>query len=126
MKFKIVKYDKRIEEGSNLVIKNRLYTPGANGIRDRVIDGGISTIFIVFYADLAVGCLTIDEYPIKVGFKKYSIINTWIKPKYRGLGLGSKLLKKASEIAEYKIAGYASADGRLFYKNNKIKAIEYC
>lgn len=125
MTFKIVKYDKNISIASELVIKNRLYTPGANGIRYRILEGGISTIFIVFDEEKPIGCLTVDQYPIKNGLKKYSIVNTWIKPKYRGLGLGGKLLKKAANVAEYTLAGYASKDGEHFYKNNNIKAISY-
>ena len=125
MRLYIRKYEKNMDEGSNLVISNRLYTPGVSGIRQRVLDKNLSTILIAFVDGNPIGCLTIDQYPKRVGFKKYSIINTWIKPDYRGLSLGRKLLLKAEEIAEYPLAGYASKKGLSFYNNNNIKAISY-
>lgn len=125
MRVYIRKYEKNMDEGSNLVISNRLYTPGVRGIRQRVLDKDLSTILIAFVDGNPIGCLTIDQYPKRVGSKKYSIINTWIKPDYRGLSLGKKLLLKAEEIAEYPLAGYASKKGGSFYNNNNIKAISY-
>lgn len=125
MIFEIRKYEENIDDGSQIVISNRLYTPGVAGIRKRVLEKSLSKILIAFIDDYPVGCLTIDYYPEKIGIRNYNIINTWIKPNYRGLSLGKELLNKAIEISKYPLAGYSSKNGGYFYNKNNIKSIIY-
>jgi ribosomal protein S18 acetylase RimI-like enzyme len=125
MRVYIRKYKENIGIGSDLVIKNRLYTPGIMGIRKRVLDNSLSTILIAFVKGNPVGCLTIDQIPQRIGLRKYNIINTWIKPDYRGLNFGKKLLNKAEQISEYPLAGYVSKKSGDFYGKNNIKSISY-
>lgn len=74
---------------------------------------------------MPVGCLTIDAYMEKIGRKKYNLINTFIKPSYRGLSIGKKLVEKAKKDHWKPLAGFASIRGEFFYKSNGVKVIYY-
>ncbi len=125
MNIKIKKYKKNVCEGGEIIIKNRLYTPGVKGIRKRVIEKDLETIYIAYIEEVPVGCLTIDAYMEKIGRKKYNLINTFIKPSYRGLSIGKKLVEKAKKDHWKPLAGFASIRGEFFYKSNGVKVIYY-
>lgn len=125
MQITIKKYKRYIDKGSEIVIKNRLYTPGVSGIRTRVLEKDLESIYIAYIDDVPVGCLTIDAYLEKINKRNYKIINTFIKPDYRGLNIGQKLIKRARKDYWRPFAGFASLRGEFFYKKNGVEVIYY-
>lgn len=117
----------KLQDGATLIIKERLYSPGVQGIRSRVLDceNQLSAIIIAYHNEKPIGCVTLDLHPIFEGRKFFSIVNTWIKPSYRRKGIASVLLKRISKHSQYTIAGYASKAGSYFYKDRNIECIKY-
>lgn len=119
--------NRNLAKGAAIVISNRLYTPGADGIRSRALDydNSLLAIVIAYHNGLAIGCITLDNGPLKRKNQTYDIVNTWIKPAYRRKGIASELLKRMKKYSNYSIAGYSSKDGSFFYNDLGIKCIKY-
>ncbi len=117
----------KLKDGADIVIKDRLYTPGAQGIRNRVLNcqNALVAIIIAYHNDKPVGCITLDLHPVKSKKQYFSIVNTWIKPSYRRKGIASVLLKRIQRHSNYLIAGYGSKSGSYFYKDRDIECIKY-
>lgn len=127
MLIKYVLYEnEKLSEGASIIHKNRIYSPGRDGIRHRAMNPIIlSAIVVAYHNNKPVGCITLDANPLKKQKEYYQVINTWIKPKYRRKGIGKNLLSVIDEKATYTVAGYATPDGREFYNNLSIKCMEF-
>ncbi len=119
--------NKKLSYGADIVIRNRLYTPGADGIRNRAIDyeDSLQAIVIAYHNGFAIGCITLDKGYVKRKKVYYGIVNTWIKPSYRRKGIAAELIRKTRKLCCFDIAGYASKDGQFFYSDMKMPCIKY-
>lgn len=127
MLIKYILYENEtLNDGALVVYKNRLYSPGREGIRWRAINQELlSAIVVAYHNNKPVGCITLDRNPLKKKKEYYQVVNTWIKPKYRRRGIAKNLLSVIDERATFTVAGYATPDGRAFYNTMSIKCMEF-
>lgn len=121
--------NKNLDEGISIIISNRLYTPSTGAIRDRVKRKLCDLIIISFFDNCPVGCIIRDnctsDIVINEILEKRYIINTWVKPSFRGRKIGTFLISTMKKHSRKKLAGYGSVAGLNFYPKTNIPFIAY-
>lgn len=112
-------YTDDLDEGIAVVRKHRLYNHISGIIRDITIfdSTNLERVLVAYHKKTPIGCLTVDDYIDITAKAVQTRVNTWVKPYYRGKGVGTKLLSATRLKEGFLCYGVSEAAVKLYSKN---------